>query len=161
MDCKRLSGPTNVVADFMSGASQLRSTMAPQHQLVAQWHHKSTRTLLEPVLIRSIGQEPRKRVLWCPESRSRSKPSPFDRSVLDFLTAAFLWPQQLWRPSTEEKLTELPPLHPAAQLIQDEILTLHPFTNLTPESLLRLAIGVEMPFWLMATKEACHIASAE
>ena len=58
-------------------------------------------------------------------------------------------------------LAKLPPLHPTAQLIQDEILTLHSFANPTPESRLRLAIGIEMPSWLMVTKEAYHIASAE
>lgn len=114
----------------------------------------------EPVLNRSIGQEPRKRILQCPRIRSRSEPSPFDRSFLDFLTAAFLWPQRLWKTSTEEKLTELPPLHPAARLIQHEMLALHPFTKLPPESLSRLAVGVEIPSWLMGTVEACHIASA-
>lgn len=42
----------------------------------------------------------------------------------------------------EEKLTELRPLHPAEQLIQHEMLTLHSFTDLTPKSLSRLAVGV-------------------
>ena len=116
--------------------------------------------LLEPVLIKAIGQEPRKRALRCPETRSRSEPSPFDRSFLDFLTAAFLWPQRLWESSKEEKLAGLLPLHPAAQLLQNEMLALHPFTNLAPESLSRLAVAVEIPSWLMGTEEACHIASA-
>ncbi len=116
--------------------------------------------LLKPVLIRSIGQEPRKRALRCPRTRSRSEPSPFDRSFLDFLTAVFLWPQPLWNSYKEKKSTELLPLHPAAQLIQEEMLALHPFKSLAPESLSRLAVGVEIPSWLMGTEEACHIASA-
>lgn len=116
--------------------------------------------LLEPVLIKAIGQEPRKRALRCPETRSRSEPSPFDRSFLNFLTAAFLWPQRLWELSKEENLAELLPLHPAAQLLQTEMLALYPFTNLAPESLSRLAVAVEIPSWLMGTEEACHIASA-
>lgn len=52
------------------------------------------------------------------------------------------------------------PLHPAAQLIQHEMLALHPFKSLTPESLSRLTVGVEIPSWLMGTEEACHVASA-
>ena len=116
--------------------------------------------LLETVLVRVIGQEPRKKALQCPETRLRSEPSPFDRSLLDSSTAAFLWPQGLWESSKEEELAESLPLHPAAQLIQKQMLALHPLTNLAPESLSRLAVAVEMPSWLMGTEEACHIASA-
>lgn len=116
--------------------------------------------LLGSALIEAIDQEPRKRAIRCPETRPRSEPSLFDQSFLGFLTAAFLLPQRLWESSKEEKLAELPPLHPAAQLIQNEMLALHPFAILDPGSLSRLAVAVEIPSWLTGTEEACHIASA-
>jgi hypothetical protein len=76
------------------------------------------------------------------------------------LTAAFLGPQRLWESSREDRVAELLPLHPAVQLVQNEMLALHPFTNMAPGSLSRLAVAVEIPSWLMGTEEACHIASA-
>ena len=70
------------------------------------------------------------------------------------------WPQQFWKSAEKEKLTEIIQLHPAAQLIQYKMLELHPFKNMTSKSLSRLAVGVQVPSWLVGTEEACHIVSA-
>ena len=131
--------------------------MAPIGIVAASQEYKD---LMQPVLTKAIGQEPRKGASKCPETHPRSHPSPFDRTFLDFLVAGFLWPKRLWKTSTEQQLIKSPPLHPTAQLIQDQILALPPFTNIAPKKLSQLAVSVEIPSWLIGTEEACHIARA-
>ena len=116
--------------------------------------------MIQPILTKAIDQEPRTGASQCPETRPRFPPSPFDGTFLDFLVAAFLWPKRLWRSSTEQQSIKFPPLHPAAHLIQEQMLALPPFTNMAPEKLSQLAVGVVIPSWLAGTEEACHIARA-
>lgn len=131
--------------------------MAPTGTVATSREYKD---LMQPILTKAISQEPRKPVLQCPQSHPRSQPSPFDRSFLSFLVAAFLWPTRLWSSFTEPQLIEFPPLHPTVHLIQDQMLALPPFTNMAPETLSQLVVGIEIPSWLTDTEEACHIANA-
>lgn len=131
--------------------------MAPISTVAASQEYKD---LMQAFLTKAIGQDPRKGASQCPETHPRSQPSPFDRSFLSFLVAGFLWPKRLWKSSMEQELIELPPLHPTAHLIQDQMLALPPFTTMAPETLSQLAVGVVIPPWLAGTEEACHIAGA-
>jgi len=131
--------------------------MAPICTVATSQEYKD---LMQPILTKVTGQELRKGVLQCPETHPRSQLSPLDRSFLDFLVAGFLWPKRLLKSSTEQQLIKLPPLHPTARLIQDQMLALPPFTTMAPETLLHLAVGVVIPSWLAGTEEACHIARA-
>ena len=131
--------------------------MAPIGTVATSQEYKD---LMQSILVKAIGQESRKGVSQCPESRPRSQPSPFDRNFLAFLVACFLWPRRLWKASTEQQLVKFPPLHSTAQLIQDQMLALPPFKTMAPEALSHLAVGVVIPSWLAGTEEACHIARA-
>lgn len=131
--------------------------MAPIGTVAASQDYKN---LMQPILNKAFGQEPRKVALQCPETHPRSQPSPFDRSFFDFLLSIFFLPQRLWKSYTEQQSVELPTLHPTARLFQDEIRVVPPFKDMAPETLSRLAVGIQIPPWLTGTEEACHIASA-
>jgi len=126
--------------------------MAPTGAVVAFQEYKD---LMHSILTKSTTQEEIQQVkFWCPGADPYPQSSPFDRSFLSFLAAVFLWPRTLW------KQQQLSPLHPTANLIQEQILALPPFKNMPPEILLKAAVGITIPSWLTGTAEACHISAA-
>jgi hypothetical protein len=132
--------------------------MAPIGTVTASQDYKN---LIHLILGKTINQGVQKGAFRCPDASPRSEPSPFEKSFLDFLIALFLWPKTLSMSyKTRQQVIKLAPLHPTAQLIQDLILALPPFVNMTPETLSNLAASVEIPSWIIGTEEACHIASA-
>lgn len=132
--------------------------MAPIGTLTASQDYKN---LMHLIMGKSINQGIQKAVFQCPETSPPREPSPFDKGFLDFLMALFLWPKTLWISYTTRRQVIKPaPLHPTAQLIQDQILALPPFVNMAPETLSHLVTSVEIPSWLIGTEEACHILSA-
>ena len=55
---------------------------------------------------------------------------------------------------------EVAPLHPTVQLIRSQILALAPFATMAPQALSEVAVGIQIPSWLVGSEEACHIAEA-
>ena len=131
--------------------------MKPIGTVVASQEYKS---LMQPVLVKATGQEIRERASQCYKTHPPPQPSPFDQSFFSFLAALFLWPAQVWKSFMEKESIELPVLHPTVHLIQEQMLALPPFKNMTSETLSKLAVSVEIPSWLIGTEEACHIARA-
>ena len=108
----------------------------------------------------AIGQELRNRATRCVESLQNPLSLPSDPSFLDSLMNIFRWPQELWKSTTNQRQIELPPLHPTAQLIQNQMLALPPFSSMTSETLSRSTIGIVIPSWLAGSELACHVAAA-
>lgn len=115
---------------------------------------------MQSILTQAMSEDPREVVSHCPRSRPGHDQSPFDRSLLDFLVASFLLPKRLWNSLTTQEAIELPPLHPTAQLFQDQMLALPPFANMTRGKLSQSAVSVVIPSWLVGTEEACHVEKA-
>lgn len=79
--------------------------------------------LMRRILDDTKDKEPQKGALKCPRaSYPSSKKSSFDRFPLL---------KRLWESISGQQSITLPPLHPTAQLIQNEIRALPPFTNMT------------------------------
>lgn len=131
--------------------------MAPIGTVAASQEYKE---LMQSILDRAVGQEPRKIALRCPETQLRAESSPFDRSFLDFLIAVTYLPQRFWYSYTGQRSVNIPKMHPIARLIQDEMRALSPFEDMAATTLSQLAIGIQIPSWLAGTEEACHIAIA-
>jgi hypothetical protein len=110
---------------------------------------------MHSILTKATAQEQIQQVVFrCLEAYPYPQSSPFDRSFLSFLAAVFLWPRTLW------KQQQLPPLHPTAHLIQEQILALPPFKNIASVILSKAAVGITIPSWLTGTEEGCHISAA-
>jgi hypothetical protein len=132
--------------------------MAPISTVTASQDYKN---LMDTILGKTINQGVQKGAFRCPEASPHPDRAHFDKSFLDFLAALFLWPKTLWMSyMTRQQVIKPPPLHPTAQLIQDQILALPPFVNMAPGVLSHLVASVEIPSWLIETEEARHIASA-
>jgi hypothetical protein len=116
--------------------------------------------LMQPILAKTIGQNPRKGASQCPKTDLRSRPLSSDRIFLDLLTAASHWLQGLWKPSTKQHMIKIPSLNPTAHLFRDQMLALPSFRNMAPETRSRLSVSVVIPSWLANTEEACHVVSA-
>ena len=89
-----------------------------------------------------------------------SQPSPSDQSSLGFIGAAIHWLKERLLTSTKQEVHEPPSLHPTVQLVEGQMLALPPFASMTTAALSQLAVGVEVPSWLMGTENACHVAEA-
>lgn len=131
--------------------------MAPISTVAASQEYHD---LMQPILSRAIDQGPRKVVSQCPQSGPRHESSPFDRSFFDFLVASYGLPKRLWKSITERQVIELAPLHPSAQLIQDQMLALLPFADMSREKRSQSTVDIVIPSWLIGTEEACHAATA-
>lgn len=57
-------------------------------------------------------------------------------------------------------MPEPPPLHRTAQIFQDEILRLAPFSDMDVDAISQAAMAIVLPAWLAGTEEACDIAEA-
>jgi len=118
------------------------------------------KNLMLPILMNGTGLEPRKVTSRCLTSDPRPRLSPFDENFSSFFFALIHWFERLWQLPEHSHQQESTPLHPTAQLIQTQILALPPFANMTPEERLQTTVGVQIPSWLVASQEACHIAEA-
>ncbi|KAL9080133.1 MAG: hypothetical protein Q9157_001039 [Trypethelium eluteriae] len=117
--------------------------------------------LMKSKVNQASGQEIQKAVPKCYRPRPPREPSPFDASFPSFLVSCIRWTNEfLWQPSIAPLPEESTPLHPTAQLIQNHVLALPPFKDMTSEILAQKAVGIVLPSWLAATEEACHILDA-
>ncbi|KAL8766374.1 MAG: hypothetical protein Q9209_006844 [Squamulea sp. 1 TL-2023] len=116
--------------------------------------------LLEPILATAVGHEPQKRTTRCRGSHSSPDPASSTDRFFEFLATYIPGVMSLWNPLAGNKVPEPPPLHPTAQIFQDEMLRLAPFADMDAEARSRAAVAIGLPAWLAGTEEACHIADA-
>ena len=116
--------------------------------------------LMQSILTRVMRPESRKAVLPCHGVRPLYQPSSFEKSFPGFLLACFRWTQTFVSSFIRQQQREVTPLHPTVQLIQSQMLVLSPFATMAPQPLSEVAVGVQIPSWLVGSEEACHIAEA-
>lgn len=119
--------------------------------------------LMQPILTRMTGQEPRTAASLCHRYHPRKQQSPYDESFFSFILASFDWSKkhlsayfQQQQPASEG----LNSMNPTVQLMHRELLSLPPFSTMLPEKLAQIAVGVSIPSWLAGTETACLIADA-
>ena len=94
--------------------------------------------VLQPVLDDVVGLEARTGFLRCQPSNIQQHSHP----ILDFPSLL----QRFWRPfSALREITSPPPRHPIAQLIQNELLALPPFDNMTAKALSQTSVALSLP----------------
>ncbi|KAL8650904.1 MAG: hypothetical protein Q9226_004947 [Calogaya cf. arnoldii] len=118
------------------------------------------KNLLEPILATAIGHESQKRTTRCPDVHSVPTPASSSQKFFKFLAKKNPGLKWLWSSLIRNKVHELAPLHPTAQIFQDEMLRLPPFADMDTEALSQAAVAIVLPAWLVGTEEACHIAEA-
>ncbi|KAL8763028.1 MAG: hypothetical protein Q9184_001055, partial [Pyrenodesmia sp. 2 TL-2023] len=111
--------------------------------------------VLEPILATAVGHEPQKRTTRCRGSHSSPTPASSTDRFFEYL-APYVPGVMSLRNVPEPP----PPLHPTAQIFQDEMLRLAPFADMDAEARSRAAVAIALPAWLAGTEEACHIADA-
>ncbi|KAL8891284.1 MAG: hypothetical protein Q9215_001697 [Flavoplaca cf. flavocitrina] len=116
--------------------------------------------LLEPILAAAVGQEPQKRTTRCPRLHPLPTPASSTDRFFEYLAIWIPGVMSLWNPLTRNKVPEPPPLHQTAQVFQDEMLRLAPFSDMDAEAFSQAAVAIVLPAWLTGTEEACHIAEA-
>lgn len=116
--------------------------MASTGSLAASQEHKR---LMQNVLDNVRGDEPQKATTQCPKPSTKDTPSLL---------------QRVWHSFSGQQRTILAPLHPTAQLLQDEMRMLPPFNTMAAEKLSQLSVAVTIPSWLTNTELACHVATA-
>lgn len=110
--------------------------------------------LMQPILNKAINLGLQEVSLRCSKPALQPSISHFLLDFLKTLSSIFYWP---WRGQQEPIL---PQLYPTAALIKDQILMLPPFADISPEKLSEIAVGIQIPSWLMDTEEVCHIIQA-
>ncbi|KAL9005724.1 MAG: hypothetical protein Q9188_001510 [Gyalolechia gomerana] len=121
---------------------------------------QEVKSLLEPILATSIGQEPQKRTTRCHKSHSFIPPASSTDLFFEYLATWIPGVMSLWDPLIGNKVPEPPPLHETAKIFRDEMLRLAPFADMDAEALSQAAVAIVLPAWLLGTEEACHIAEA-
>jgi len=126
--------------------------MVPTGAINASQEYKN---LLQPILDQALDLGFQKSTFRCSEPVQQSTVLNFHLKFPKIIPAIFNW---VWRGGQQTPI--LPQVHPATTLIKDQILKLPPFKDLSPKKLFELAVGIQIPSWLMDTEEVCHIIDA-